>query len=50
MIERQLKMRVEMKDFNAKGENFLALTEISGSKFLFVLDSSGKIVDYKRVK
>ena len=50
LIEKQLNMKVEMKDFNAKGDKFFALTVISGSKFLFDLDSSGKILAYKRVK
>jgi hypothetical protein len=37
-------------DFNAKDENFLALIDISGVKILLTLDSSGKIIDYKKVK
>ena len=50
VIERQLKSKVEIKDFNAKGNQFLALILVGGVKLLLVLDSSGKIVDYKRVK
>ena len=50
VIERQLKSKVEIKDFNAKGDQFLALILVGGVKLLLVLDSSGKIVDYKRVK
>ncbi|MEK6958794.1 MAG: hypothetical protein AABW59_01985 [archaeon] len=55
VIEKQLKSKVEIKDFNAKGDNFLALIEVVGAKkskikLLLVLDSSGKILDFKRVK
>ncbi len=50
VIEKQLKTKVEIKDFNAKGENFLALVEVSQKKLLLVLDPSGKIIDYKKVK
>jgi len=55
VIEKQLKTKVEIKDFNAKGENFLALIEVIGAKkakikLLLVLDSGGKILDFKRVK
>lgn len=49
-IENQLKTKVIIVDFNAKGENFLALIEVSGTKLLLVLDSSGKIIDYKKSK
>lgn len=50
IIERQLKSKIEIKDFNAKGDQFLALILVGGVKLLLVLDSSGKILDYKRVK
>jgi signal transduction histidine kinase len=50
IIEKQLKTKVEIKDFNAKGDNFLALVVVSGKKLLLVLDSSGKIIDYKKSK
>ena len=46
-IESQLQSKVVVKDFNAKGDNFLALVEISGVKLLLTLDSNGKIIDYK---
>ena len=49
-IESQLSAKVTMLDFNAKENNFLALVEISGVKLLLTLDSSGKIIDYKKVK
>lgn len=49
-IESQLKTKVNVIDFNAKDENFLALIDISGVKILLTLDSSGKIIDYKKVK
>lgn len=50
VIEKQLKTKVVIKDFNAKGNNFLALIEVSNKKLLLVLDSSGNIIDYKKVK
>ncbi len=49
-IEKQLKTKIEVIDFNAKGNNFLALIDVSGTKLLLVLDSSGKIIDYKKSK
>ncbi len=49
-IESQLNTKVVIIDFNAQNENFLALVEISGVKLLLTLDSSGKIIDYKKVK
>ncbi|NMA44264.1 MAG: hypothetical protein GX950_00415 [Candidatus Diapherotrites archaeon] len=49
-IEKQLKTKVEVTDFNAKGNNFLALIDVNGTKLLLVLDSSGKIIDYKKSK
>ncbi|MFA5125516.1 MAG: hypothetical protein WC462_00755 [archaeon] len=49
-IEQQLNAKVNVLDFNAKEDNFLALIEISGVKLLLTLDASGKIVDYKKVK
>jgi len=50
VIEKQLKTSVDILDFNAKGETFLVLIMAAGAKLLLVLDSSGKIVDYKKVK
>jgi hypothetical protein len=49
-IESQLNTKVNILDFNAQNQNFLALVEISGVKLLLTLDSSGKILDYKKVK
>jgi hypothetical protein len=49
-IELQLSSKVVVLDFNAKENNFLALVEISGVRVLLSLDSSGKIIDYKKVK
>ncbi len=49
-IESQLNTKVNVIDFNAQNQNFLALVEISGVKLLLTLDSSGKILDYKKVK
>lgn len=49
-IESQLKTKIEITDFNAKGDDFLALVNVSGVKILLTLDSSGKIIDYKKIK
>jgi len=49
-IESQLSTKVNVLDFNAKENNFLALVEISGVKLLLTLDAGGKIIDYKKVK
>lgn len=49
-IEEQLGAKVEVLDFNAKEESFLALVKITGVKILLTLDASGKIIDYKKVK
>ena len=49
-IEAQLSSKVTVFDFNAKEENFLVLVEVSGVRLLLTLDSSGKILDYKKVK
>ncbi|HNV01059.1 MAG TPA: hypothetical protein PKK60_01370 [archaeon] len=48
IIEKQLKSKVNIVDFNGKEDSFLALVEVSGVKLLLVLDSSGKIIDYKK--
>ena len=48
--EGQLGAKIEVLDFNAKENNFLMLCVISGVKILLTLDSSGKIIDYKKVK
>ncbi len=48
IIEKQLKTEIEIIDFNAKEDNFLALINVGGAKLLLVLDSSGKIIDYKK--
>jgi hypothetical protein len=49
-IEQQLNTKVEVLDFNAKENVFLAFVEISGVKILLTLDSAGKIIDYKKIK
>jgi len=47
-IEKQLKTKVKLLDFNGKGNEFQALVEVGGVKVLLVLDASGKIIDYKK--
>ena len=47
-IEKQLKTKVNLLDLNGEGKDFEVLTEIGGVKVLLVLDSGGKIIDYKR--
>jgi len=47
-IEKQLKTKVKLIDFDGKGNQFQALIEVGGVKVLLILDSSGKIIDYKK--
>jgi len=47
-IEKQLKTKVNLLDFKGKGKDFHALIEVGGVKVLLILDSSGKIIDYKK--
>jgi hypothetical protein len=49
-IESQLGTKIEVIDFNAKGNSFLALVDISDVRVILSLDSAGKIIDYKKVK
>ena len=49
-IESQLKKSVNMLDFKALGKKFVAKIELQGSKLELVIDSSGKIIDYKKLK
>jgi mannitol-specific phosphotransferase system IIBC component len=48
-IEKQLHSKIEIKDFKAKGDNFLVKILIEGHNLELVLDSSGKIIDYKNL-
>jgi hypothetical protein len=48
-IESQLNTKVNIIDFNAKGQDFLSLVDVSGIRILLTLDSSGKIIDYKKI-
>ena len=48
-IEAQLGTKIDIVDFSVKGNEFFALTEISGVRVVLSLDSSGKIFDYKKV-
>jgi len=47
-IEKQLKTKVKLLDFSGEGNKFKALIEVGGVKVLLILDSSGKIIDYKK--
>ena len=47
-IEKQLKTKINLLDFNGKGSDFHALVEVGGVKVMLVLDASGKIIDYKK--
>ncbi len=49
VIERQLQTKLVVDDLNAKGDNFIAKVSVQGHKLELVLDSSGKIVDYKNL-
>jgi hypothetical protein len=49
-IEHQLNTKINVLDFNAKENKFLALVEISGVRILLTLDASGQILDYKKIK
>jgi len=49
IIEKQLQTKIEVKDFSAKGENFLSHILVQGHELELTLDSSGKIIDYKRL-
>ncbi len=49
-IEQQLSTKINVLDFNAKDNKFLALVEISEVRILLTLDPSGKILDYKKIK
>ncbi|MBT4870742.1 MAG: hypothetical protein HON47_04160 [Candidatus Diapherotrites archaeon] len=47
-IEKQLKTKINLLDFNGKGSDFHALVEVGGVRVMLVLDASGKIIDYKK--
>jgi len=48
IIEKQLQTKIEIKDFKSKGINFSAEIVVQGHALSLTLDSSGKIIDYKR--
>jgi hypothetical protein len=48
-IENQLHTKIEILDFNAKKNNFVAKINVQGHDLELELDSSGKIVDYKNL-
>jgi len=49
-IESQLGSKVNILEFNLVGDKFTALILITDIKILLSIDSSGKIIDYKKVK
>jgi hypothetical protein len=49
-IESQLGSKVNIIEFNSSESKLTALIEIADVKILLSLDSSGKIIDYKKVK
>lgn len=49
LIEKQLKSKIDIIDFNARKENFVVKINVQGNKLELILDSSGQIVDYKRL-
>ena len=49
-IESQLGSKVNILEFNSIDNKLTALIEIADVKILLSLDSSGKIIDYKKVK
>lgn len=49
-IESQLGSKVNILEFNSTNGKLTALIDISEVKILLSLDSSGKIIDYKKVK
>ena len=49
IIEKQLQTKIEVKDFSARGDNFVSHILVQGHELELTLDSSGKIVDYKRL-
>jgi hypothetical protein len=48
-IEKQLKTKIKIDDFNASKDEFVAKVEVQGHKLELKLDSSGKIIDYKNL-
>ncbi len=49
-IESQLGSKVNILEFNSNNSKLTALIEIAQVKILLSLDSSGKIIDYKKIK
>jgi len=49
-IESQLGSKVNIIEFNSIDNKLNSLIEISGVRILLFLDSSGKIIDYKKIK
>ncbi len=49
VIEKQLKTSVIVEDFGSKNDKFVAKINVQNHKLELVLDSSGQIIDYKRL-
>jgi hypothetical protein len=49
IIEKQLKSNIIINDFKASDEKFFVKITVQGNNLELVLDSSGKIIDYKRI-
>jgi type II secretory pathway pseudopilin PulG len=49
IIEKQLKSNITINDFKASNEKFFVKITVQGNNLELVLDSSGKIIDYKRI-
>jgi hypothetical protein len=48
-IEKQLRTKIKVIDFNAKKNNFVTKINVQGHDLELELDSSGKIIDYKNL-
>jgi hypothetical protein len=48
IVEKQLQTKIEIKNFKSQGANFSTDIMVQGHELSLILDSSGKIIDYKR--
>ncbi len=48
-IEKQLETKIKVKDFKPNGKNFSATIKVQDHYLEIILDSSGKIIDYKKL-
>lgn len=49
IIEEQLKTKVVVKEFNSLKQNFVVKINVQDNDLELILDSSGKIIDYKKL-